>query len=315
MSAPTVTVVICTYTDERWSELVEAVRSAARQDPTPLEVIVVVDGDDTLLERVRSQLSGVVAVANAQARGLSGARNTGVGLAKGEVIAFLDDDAMAVAGWLAGLCVHYADPLVLGVGGTVEPMWLVPRPAWFPAEFHWVVGCSYAGMPETAAPVRNMIGANMSFRRQVFEGVGSFSSAVGRVGVRPSGCEETELCIRAGQRWPSARFVYEPRAVVRHRVPKARVHWRYFLSRCWSEGRSKAVVAAMVGRSDGLSAERRHAFRVLPASAASALVTAVRRRQPALAGQAAAIIGGLATTASGYAVGTLVRSRSTGDLR
>ena len=40
------------------------------------------------------------------------------------------------------------------------------RPRWFPPEFDWVVGCSYTGLPETVAPVRNLIGAAMSFRRQ-----------------------------------------------------------------------------------------------------------------------------------------------------
>src|SRR5205085_69247 len=79
----------------------------------------------------------------------------------------------------------YANLEVIGVGGTVEPLWLHGRPPWFPPEFDWVVGCTYCGMPEVAGPVRNLIGCNMSFRREVFEGVGGFRSGIGRIGTYP----------------------------------------------------------------------------------------------------------------------------------
>ena len=62
-----------------------------------------------------------------------------------------------------------------------------------PREFNWVVGCTHRGMPSTTAPVRNLIGCNMSFRREVFSRIGGFRDQIGRVGARPSGCDETEL--------------------------------------------------------------------------------------------------------------------------
>src|SRR5207247_3975777 len=173
-----------------------------------------VDHNHALFERARRQLDGVIVVPNREPRGLSGARNTGVAESRGDVIAFLDDDAVAEPDWLAHLLAAYTDRHVLGVGGAIAPHWLEGRPAGFPAEFEWVVGCTYEGMPTARAQVRNVIGANMSLRRSVVGRVGGFRNGMGRVGLLPVGCEETELCIRARQAIPDGVFVYEPRARV-----------------------------------------------------------------------------------------------------
>jgi glycosyltransferase involved in cell wall biosynthesis len=202
---PSASVVVCAYTEKRWDDLVAAVRSALDQTRPPLEVILVSDHNPGLLERVRRELPEAAAVANDGTRGLSGARNTGVRMARGDVIAFLDDDALAAPDWLERLLQPYGDSRVVGVGGLIEPLWPGARPPVLPAEFDWVVGCSYEGLPTDTAPVRNLIGANMSLRRDVFGMVGGFRTDVGRVGTRPLGCEETELCIRIRQRIRAAR--------------------------------------------------------------------------------------------------------------
>jgi GT2 family glycosyltransferase len=118
-----------------------------------------------------------------------------------------------------------------GLGGARN----TERPSWFPPEFDWVVGCSYSGMPETPKDVRNMFGCNMSFRRELVRELGGF-----RLGY---GCDETELCIRLRQRWPEKRVLYLPEARVFHRVPASRTRFRRFISRCYFEGGSKAVVS------------------------------------------------------------------------
>jgi glycosyltransferase involved in cell wall biosynthesis len=298
-----VSVVICAYTEDRWDDLREAVESVRRQTTPPRELIVVIDHNPRLLARARASLPSVVVLANTQPRGLSGARNSGLAVARGEVIAFLDDDAVATPEWLARLGEGYLDEDVMGVGGAIEPLWLAGRPRWFPEEFSWVVGCTYRGLPPTRAPVRNLLGANMSFRREVFDVVGPFRNGVGRLGTRPLGCEETELCIRARQHWPRRRFLYEPRARVQHRVPASRAGWGYFRSRCLAEGISKAQVARLVGPGEGLASERTHAFRTLPKGVARGLADAALRGDPSGLGRAAAIVAGLAATTAGYILG------------
>ena len=302
---PSVSVIVCAYTERRWDDLAAAVASAAAQTVAPLEIIVVSDHNAALLERARRELRSAAVIANEQSRGLSGARNSGVAAARGEVIAFVDDDAVAAPDWLERLLAPYRDPRVIGVGGSVEPVWPSRRPPFMPDEFDWVVGCTYRGMPSAGGPVRNLIGANMSVRRAVFDAAGPFRTDVGRVGARPVGCEETELCIRARRRLPDSELIYEPRARVRHRVTPERAAWRYFRARCWAEGLSKAVVARAAGRDDGLSSERRYVTRTLPRGVARGLRDAVAGRDPSGLARAASIVGGLTITTAGYAAGTL----------
>ncbi|HLL78181.1 MAG TPA: glycosyltransferase family 2 protein, partial [Ktedonobacteraceae bacterium] len=256
-----ISVVICTYTEKRWDTLVAGITSVQQQSMPPHEVIVVVDNNSALAERLRAQFANITIVENVGMRGISTARNVGVALASGDIVAFMDDDAIAEWDWLTQVARHYDDPRVIGVGGNVLPAWTGERPRWFPEEFDWVVGCSYRGLPWQASPVRNFIGCNMSFRREVFPVVKGFQEELGRVKAHPVGCEETDLCIRVGRRWPDKILLYEPQAVVRQVVPASRENWRYFLSRCFFEGRSKAHLAKLVGSRAGLSAERAYALR------------------------------------------------------
>jgi GT2 family glycosyltransferase len=297
-------VVICAYTLERWADLVAALESVKAQEPLPGELILVVDHNAALLARARSDLTGVIVVESSGPQGLSGARNSGVAAASGRIVAFLDDDAVAQAGWLSGLVRPFDDPAVVATGGRADAAWDAPRPAWFPVEFNWVVGCSYRGLPEVESTVRNPIGCNMAFRRSVFERVGGFRPEIGRLGTRPVGCEETELCIRAAQADPGSRVVYIPAAVVRHRVPAARARWTYFGSRCVAEGWSKAIVASVAGSRSGLSSERAYTLRVLPKGIGGGLVGPLRG-DPWGPVRAAAIVLGLAGTTLGFVAGRL----------
>src|SRR5215469_1976290 len=144
---PSVSVVVCAYTEDRWQKLSRAIGSIHDQHQAACEVILVIDHCPWLLERCRREFPGVAVVPNRFQRGLSGSRNTGLAKARGEVVAFLDDDAVASSDWIAVLGGHYEDAQVLGIGGLVEPLWEQGRPRWFPPELDWVVGCSYRGMP------------------------------------------------------------------------------------------------------------------------------------------------------------------------
>jgi O-antigen biosynthesis protein len=304
MSPPSLAVVICSYTERRWRDLLAAVESVELQRLPPRRTVVVVDDDPALYARVREGVREATAVLKRGGQGLSAARNAGVAVTTEDVVAFLDDDAVAHPSWLARLVEHYADPDVLGVGGAVEPDFAAGRPAWFPREFDWVVGCSYRGLPGELAPVRNFIGANMSFRRCVFDAVGGFDGAVGRVGSSPTGCDETELCIRILERMPRGRLLYDPLAVVRHRVPQVRAGWPYFWRRCWAEGRSKAIVARAHPGPRALASERTYTFAVLPGALARALAEAAVGRDRAALVRAGAIAGGLTATTAGYVAPT-----------
>ncbi len=301
-----ISVIICAYTEERWDDLVAAVESMKQQTLPPDEIIIVIDHNHQLLKRVQDHISDVIVVENTEARGLSGARNSGIAVAKGGIAVFLDDDAVATPNWLMFLSEAFSDPQVLGAGGPVIPLWLGKEPAWLSEEFHWVVGCTYRGMPQSSKLIRNPIGANMSFRREVFDVVGGFRSEIGRVGKLPLGCEETELCIRARQYWPQSGFLYQPQASVFHRVSSERTRWRYFCSRCYSEGISKSFVSRYVGVKDSLASERSYTFRTLPQGVIRGLTDALFRSDLNGFARAGSIISGLVMTATGYLVGSIL---------
>ncbi|MGY1779760.1 glycosyltransferase family 2 protein [Geodermatophilus sp. SYSU D01036] len=303
-------VVICAYTLERWDAICAAVESLRRQTCRPAEVVLVSDHNPELLARAEVAFPDVRTAPNTGARGLSGARNTGVALATGDVVAFLDDDAAADPRWAERLLAAYSDERVIGVGGGVLPEWLVARPAWFPDEFLWVVGCSYRGLPRTRAAVRNPIGASMSFHRSVFA-AGGFDTSMGRLGKDAAGCEETEFSIRAAHVRPGARILLEPTALCRHRVTADRATRAYFRRRCWAEGRSKALVSRLAGADSALSSERAYVRRTLPAGVLRGLRDLTRGDRSGGA-RAWAIVEGTAVTVAGYLRGRVELARSGG---
>ena len=300
---PRLSVVVCAYSERRWPFLVEIVATVLAQRPHQL--VLVIDHNDVLLKRAGEAFPGVTVIANQAKRGLSGARNTGVSSTDGEIVVFLDDDAHPRAGWLNLVAGGFADPAVIGIGGSALPRWEHAQPEWFPAEFLWVVGCSYRGLPQSAQPIRNPIGANMAFRRSVFDSVGGFTDGIGRIGRVPLGCEETEFAIRA-TREVGGRIELLGTAEVDHFVPVDRTSWGYFRRRCWAEGLSKALVAQLVGSDAALQSERTYLVRALPQGVARGIADALRG-DPAGVSRAGAILAGLLVTAAGYLRGRLAR--------
>ncbi|HZR40595.1 MAG TPA: glycosyltransferase family 2 protein [Ktedonobacteraceae bacterium] len=302
-----ISVIICAYTEERWSQLIQAVASIQRQSIPVREIIVVIDHNPALLERAQayvfSMTPAATIVENSRNRGLSGARNSGIALAQGKLIAFLDDDAIAEPDWLERLAHGCQRPNVLGVGGVVEPLWMVKKPAWFPHEFYWVLGCSYQELHDAIIEVRNPYGGCTCIQREVFDTIGVYCEEIGRVGSHLFGGEETELCIRATQRWPDKVFLCDPHARIHHYISPARARLSYFLKRCYAEGVSKALITDHVGAKDSLASELAYTLVTLPKGIARGLISGIFQCQPTGFLRAGAIIAGLLMTTVGYFAG------------
>jgi GT2 family glycosyltransferase/O-antigen/teichoic acid export membrane protein len=307
--AASVSVVICVYTFDRLSDVLEAIRSIVRQDAPPSEIIVVVDHNPPLLTAIRDAVQGeIVLLQNGFDRGLSGARNTGIAQATGELVAFLDDDAIADSDCLRRLSERCLEPGVIGAGALIEPVWPGSRPRWLPPEFFWVVGCSYAG--QEPGRTRNLLGAAMCIRRDVFVRVGGFDGALGRRDATlPFGCEETELCIRATRAIAGGYFVFEPSAQVAHKVSPDRVSWSYFAKRCYAEGLSKAYLTQLVGADSSLANESEYVRQTLARSIVRNIGDVFLRGELSGLARVAAIFTGLSCTIAGFVVGYLKACR------
>jgi len=309
-SIPSFSVVITAFTFDRLPSIKETIDSLHHQTVSPSEIILVIDRSEELLVECKRLWPNVKVIPNRQDPGSCGGRNTALAESSGGVIAFLDDDAVPGHDWIERLGSAYADPRVLSVGGGVRPRWLTKRPSWFPEEFNWIIGCAHSGMPKKREPVRNVIIANMSIRRDAMVEVGGLRQQFSRIGKNAAGAEETDLCIRLTARWPDGLILFDPEAAVEHCVPAERTTFAYFRSRCFAEGRSKAALARMVGADSGLAAERTYVRRTLPLGVLRNLRQAIEGN-PAGIGRAAMIVWGLAITVAGYL--TAPRAGNTGQ--
>ncbi len=294
-----VSVVICCHTLDRWSLVCDAVESVRTQSLHPRKTIIVVDHNVALFDRAVAEFTDCTVLQSEGLKGLSGARNTGVAAAQGDIVAFLDDDAVADSMWLRHL-VNTFEEQVVGVGGAIDPAWPGAAPSFFPPEFNWVIGCTYPGMANGREEIRNMFGANMAFKADILRSVGGFRSSVGRTDTELLGGEETELCIRTAEMYPGVRIMFEPEAKISHRVSDERTTWKYFLRRCYSEGISTARVVGMTSIETGLESERHYVWSILPRGFARAIAEAVRSRQIAPLAKSVAIVTGLTVTTVGF---------------
>jgi len=307
--APT-TVVIPTHDTRRFATLAATVEAVRAQSCPPAEVIVVVDHNPALYQRIRAELDGVTVLENAFARGVSGNRNTGARHAATPIVVFLDDDIRVTPQWLSRLTAPLADDSVIGAGAAIVPHWQTGRPGWLPEEFLWTAGGSYRGMPTRTAVVRNVWSATMAVRREVFLAVGGFRTGFGKVGDR-SRPEDTELCLRMSR--GGGHWVYVPQATVEHEVPAGRSTYRYFLTRCYNEGRGKiGMRRVLAGEAPCLDAERGYLTRTLPRAVRRDISRALRGDGTVYALRAGSILAGVAAAGLGAAVELLAAASRSG---
>ncbi|MEP2706528.1 MAG: glycosyltransferase family A protein [Roseibium sp.] len=117
----TISVVVCAHTLDRLSHIRKMVCSVKDQTYSLYSLIIVCDYSDALHAVLEAEYPDIPIQKNVFEKGLSGARNTGIQNAQGDIIAFLDDDAIAQPNWLEKIAAVYDDPSIMAVGGHIEP--------------------------------------------------------------------------------------------------------------------------------------------------------------------------------------------------
>jgi glycosyltransferase involved in cell wall biosynthesis len=233
---PDLTVVVCTYNRARRLEGTLAALVAQEAPQLSWEVLVV---DNNSRDNTREVVQTVASAGRIPVRyeferqqGLSRARNRGVAQARGQIIAFTDDDVLPGPHWVRDSVDALERWRADGVGGRILPRWEEPPPSWLAvsprlrlllALMEWDVA------QVLTSPIRGVPqiwGANMVFRRTVFDSIGGFDTRRGPVGSDLSRGEDTEFIERAVGH--GLRMVYDPVLVVWHRVGRERLRKQYF---------------------------------------------------------------------------------------
>jgi glycosyltransferase involved in cell wall biosynthesis len=240
MPQPKLSVILPTF--NRANALKRALAALLRQSAMPdAYEVVVVDNNSS------DGTAGVVALfedrrirlISEPRQGLSYARNAGLAAARAPIVAFTDDDVEVAPDWVETIVATLARyPHVDGLGGRVLPSWQNGRPPWLTRE-HWApLALQDHGdarrVFDRSAPI-GLIGANVAFRRDVFERIGAFSPAVQRVKDGIGSTEDHELLVRLYE--SGGRMLYQPKLLVMARVSGDRCDRRYH--RRWHEGHGR----------------------------------------------------------------------------
>lgn len=280
MTEASISLIIPCYTMDRFRDITELLDSVWAQTYKNIETMIVVERSPELAESIRQYIgersyNGMRVLYREGPWGVSASRNLGASQAQGNIIAFVDDDALLFPNWAEELVKTYdGNSSVIGVTGSIIPLWEEDSMKWFPREFYWIFSCTYWDMTENTE-VRNGYSTNLSFRQEAFKKVAPFRTTLGvkgrgQEGWQEPGAEEVEFSLRLRQK-TGKRIIYNPNVKVQHKVYKYRMTSKFIARRTYWEGYAKALMTRLHNSSsskDVLSVEwallRRILFRLLP---------------------------------------------------
>ncbi len=241
-----ISVILCTY--NRCRTLARALDSVAVSVvPTSIKwEVLVVDNNSTdqtrevvadFCERYPGRFKYLLEVQ----QGVSYARNAGIRESCCDVLAFMDDDVTVDRGWLWSLTAALYSGEWAGVGGRIIPLWERSAPSWltFSGPHSFGPFVAFDRGLEAGQLNEPPFGANMAFRREVFDRYGYFRTDLGRSGNNLLSNEDTEFGRRllAG----GERLRYEPSAVMHHPVTDNRLQKGYLLAWWFAKGQADVM--------------------------------------------------------------------------
>ena len=238
-----ISIVVATYNGQRTIQ--ECISSLIMLD-YPFYEILIIDNNST--DKTKSIVQTFqkkhkrIHYFNENKQGLSFSRNRGIKESTGEIVAFIDDDAIADKLWLHYLALAYSVKSKIGcVGGKVLPLKTINFPTWFKKEMLSILGVFDYGNETKVLPTNiSPIGCNISYRKEVIMKVGKFNVDLGRKKESLLSCEETEMCKRLGE--AGYIIMYEPKAKVYHNLNEEKFSIKYLLKRYFMDGVSSARI-------------------------------------------------------------------------
>lgn len=231
-----ISVVIPTYVKRSCADVIESLKKQVFSGE--FEILVIRNGSKKNI--VSSD--GVFRTIEIKKTGANIARNLGLDKSKAEIVVFIDDDVIVPKDWLKNIRIahkKYRGPVI---GGKVVPKWPKDgKPGWVKGVlFDYLSLLNYSPNAKIVHKWGWIVGANMSFKKWVFNEVGIFDETLDRVGDNLLSCGETELCDRI--RSAGMDVYYDPSIVVKHIISKDRLNLNYFLRRAYCQGISDYYV-------------------------------------------------------------------------
>jgi len=246
-----ISIVITSYTTERIKDIYELLDSIKMQSYPNIETIYVAEQTRELIKKIseyaeKNNISNVKVLFNDGEHGLSAARNLGLKAAKGDIIAFVDDDVVLYPDWGEGVIKAHENDNVIGVTGPAFPLWEDDSMSWFPEEFYWIISCTGWGNWSEITEVRNAWGMNMSFKRDAFKKAGDFIASFGlcnskRKLWRDPPSEDVDLSMRV-KKTTGKIIIFHPDVKVQHRVYSYRIKQKFVKQRSYSVGYQRRMI-------------------------------------------------------------------------
>jgi len=249
MTLVKISIIVPCYTMERLRDITELLDSVQAQTYKKVETLIVAERSTELASSISNYVQekdygNIKVLYNQGDWGSYAARNLGIEQAQGDVLAFIDDDALLFPDWAEETARNYAeDDSVVGLTGPILPLWEYDSMSWFPRELYWIFSCTYWDWSEKKE-VRNGYGTNISFLRGAFDACGLFKNRLevgewGKSDWQRPGAKETEFSVRVTQK-TGKRIVYNPNIRVKHKVYRYRLSTGFIAKRAYWEGYAKA---------------------------------------------------------------------------
>lgn len=240
-----VSVIICTYNRcQDLNDTLESLTKIKNNELFDYEILVIDnnsnDGTKNIVEENVKKFKCQLKYFFEPMQGLSVARNRGIKEAKGDIVAFIDDDCIVDENWLLYICETFKKYNADLVGGKILPIWLSTPPKWIFREY--IIGklalldygdCEF----QINSTKKEVYGTNMTFKKTSLIEIGLFSKQLGRRGDNLLSGEETEVF--SNFLLSDKKIYYQPKALVHHKIQAFRITKKYFRKRCFDGARTK----------------------------------------------------------------------------
>jgi glucosyl-dolichyl phosphate glucuronosyltransferase len=252
MTSPDLSIVLTSYSMDRYGDLCELLDSIKAQTPDDsgklldIETIFISERCPELSQKIRVYadrigLAGLRVIDSDQTLGLGGARNLGTQESKGTIVAFIDDDVILFPDWARQMLVSYQYDSPIGVTGAAFPRWQDKKLDWLPKRFYWLISCTEWTGWDKLTEARSLWGMNMSLKREAFAAAGSFNT---RLGYHSPIAEDLELSLRV-RNATGQKFLFNPAVKVWHKVYAYRISRKFVAARAHHIGTSRRILRSL----------------------------------------------------------------------